>query len=63
MAVLADLLDGAEVAVGNAKLPIGRGELEAVAYGKFPLDLAVGADAAQPRRVIGHLFAVRVSAR
>jgi len=56
--ILADVLDGCEGAVSDAKLPVGRSELEPVADGKLALDLAVGADAAQPRRVIAHLFAV-----
>src|SRR5882757_10798939 len=46
--IVAELLDGAKVTVGDTDLSIGRGELQAVADSEFAFDLAVGAYAAQP---------------
>jgi hypothetical protein len=38
-------LDGGEVAIGDAERLIGRGELDAVAYGELAFDLSMDADA------------------
>jgi hypothetical protein len=48
-----DGLDGGKVAIGDAKRLVGRGELDAVAYGKLAVDLAVDADAGQAARIVG----------
>lgn len=58
LAVIADVLDGAEVTVGNLQI-LGRScELYFVSNGELALDLTIRCDAAQAGWVISHLLAV-----
>ena len=52
---VASIFDGSKVAVGDAQFTIWGGELQAVAHGKFAVDLAVSGDAVQPGRIVGDL--------
>ena len=54
-----DRLDGGEVAIGNAERFVGRGELDAVAYGELAFDLSVDADACEAAGIVGGEFSVR----
>ena len=54
-----DLLDDGEVAIGNAERFVGRGELDAIAYGELVFDSSVNTDAGESARIIGDNFAVR----
>jgi hypothetical protein len=47
-----DPLDGSKVTVGDSQFAVCGGELDAVALGEVPADLAVGGDAAQAFRVV-----------
>ena len=40
-----NLLDDGEVAIGNAERSVGRGELDAIAYGELVFDSSVSASA------------------
>ena len=53
-----DRFDRGHVAVGNAEGFIGRGELDAVAYGELTVDLAVDADAGEAAWIVGGKFSV-----
>ena len=44
-AIVRDVFDGTEVAIGDIKLSIGRAKPETVPYREGSLNLAVGADA------------------
>ena len=59
-----DSLDDREVAVGNTERFVGRGELDAVAYGELSFDFLVDADAREtdrvPMRLLRHLMRVGV---
>ena len=48
-----------EVAIGNAERFVGRGELDAVAYGKLAFDLSVDADAGKAAGIVGRELSVR----
>jgi hypothetical protein len=48
-----------EVAIGNAKRFVGRGELDAVAYGELAFDLSIDADAGETAGIVGGKFLVR----
>ena len=48
-----DGLDDGKVAIGDAERLVGRGELDAVADGKLPVDFAIDADAGQAARIVG----------
>src|SRR6185437_16898848 len=61
LAIVLDMLDGAEVTVDNLQVPLRSCKLDLVSSSKLALDLAVGRDAAQPCRVIGHLLTVLLS--
>ena len=52
-------LDYCEVAIGNAERFVGRGELDAVAYGELAFDLSVDADACESAGIVGGKFSVR----
>src|SRR5580692_7070604 len=52
-------LDYCKVAIGNAQRFVGRGELNAVAYGELAIDFLVDADACESARIIGGKFPVR----
>ena len=52
-----DGLDHGEVAIGDAKRLVGRGELDAVADGELAVDLSVDADAGEAARIVGSKFA------
>jgi hypothetical protein len=56
--VLADLLDGSKVAVGNTEFTIRRGELQPVADGKFALYFPISGDAVQSGRIVSDLLAI-----
>ena len=56
-----DRLDGGEVAIGNAERFVGRGELDAVAYGELAFDLLVDADACEAARIVGGKFSGSLS--
>jgi len=47
LTVLADVLDRADIAVGDAQLPVGCGELHSVPHGELPFQLTVRTDAVQ----------------
>jgi hypothetical protein len=53
-----DPFDGSEVTIGDAQFAVCGRELDAVALGKVPADLAVCRDPAQPFRVVGDLLSV-----
>src|SRR5208282_3709897 len=55
-----DLLNGGEVAIGNAERFVGRGELNAVAYGQLAFDLSIDADACETAGIVGGKFFVRL---
>jgi hypothetical protein len=48
-----NLFHRSEIAVGNAKLSRRRIKLKSIPNRKLPLDLAVGADAVEPRGIVG----------
>ena len=52
-------LDYCKVAIGNAQRFIGRGELDAVAYGELAFDFLVDADACEAAGIVGGKFLVR----
>ncbi len=52
-------MDYREVAVGNAKRFVGRGELDTVAYGELAVDLSIDTDACETTGIVGGKFSVR----
>ncbi len=59
LAIVPDVLDGAQIAIGNLQVSLWSCKLDFVPDSKFTLDLAVGGDAAQPRWVIGDCWPSR----
>ena len=56
-----DRLDDSQVAIGNAERFVGRGELDAVAYGELAVDFAVDADAGEAAGIVGGKFSGLIS--
>lgn len=51
--------DDGEVAIGDPKLFVGRGELDAIAYGEVVFDHSVNTDTGESARIIGGKFPAR----
>ena len=52
-------LDYCKIAIGNAQRFVGRGELNAVAYGELAIDFLVDADACEAAGIVGGKFPIR----
>jgi hypothetical protein len=53
-----DGFDGGQVAIGDAEHLVGRGELDAVAYGELAISFAVDANASETTGIVGSTFSV-----
>ena len=57
-AIVANSLNGVQIAVGYAQLPIWRGEHQTISHSKLALNFTISADALEPGRIVGNLFSI-----